>query len=105
MVANASSYAAVFNTFEALESRYLDHLRSAYGHDRVWAVGPIAPSVPGNLRGGRSSVAVEEVTAWLDARPARSVVYLCFGSQFEMSGEQARAIAAALELRGSFIRL
>ncbi|XP_073113217.1 flavonol 3-O-glucosyltransferase UGT89B1 [Elaeis guineensis] len=98
-LANAtSSWGAAINTFDALEGPFLAHLKRAY--HRVWAVGPISPSGPAAGRGGRSSVPAEEVVAWLDACPPRSVVYVCFGSQYTPTEKQGRALAAALERSG-----
>ncbi|KAG1327462.1 putative UDP-glycosyltransferase 89B1 [Cocos nucifera] len=98
-LANAtSSWGAVINTFDALEGPFLAHLKR--GYRRVWAVGPIFPACPAAGRGGRSSVPVEEVAAWLDACPPRSVVYVCFGSQCTPTEKQGRALAAALESSG-----
>ncbi|XP_038988119.1 flavonol 3-O-glucosyltransferase UGT89B1-like [Phoenix dactylifera] len=99
-LANATgSWGAAINTFDALEGPFLAHLKRAY--PRVWAVGPISPAGPAVGRGGRSSIPVEEVAAWLDACPPRSVVYACFGSQYTPTEKQGRALAAALEWSGA----
>ncbi|KAJ8477375.1 hypothetical protein OPV22_021102 [Ensete ventricosum] len=97
---NAASWGAVINTFDALEGDYIAHLRRSYGHDRVWDVGPIHPAGAVGGRGGRSSVPAEEVMAWLDACPPRSVVYICFGSQYTPTEAQIGGIATALEKSG-----
>ncbi|XP_010943331.1 flavonol 3-O-glucosyltransferase UGT89B1 [Elaeis guineensis] len=93
------SWGAAINTFDALEGPFLAHLKRAYR--RVWAVGPISPAGPATGRGGRSSVPEEEVAAWLDACPPRSVVYVCFGSQYTPKEKQGLALAAALERSGA----
>ncbi|KAJ4868093.1 UDP-glycosyltransferase 71B7 [Raphanus sativus] len=41
-----------------------------------------------------------EIIQWLDERPAKSVVFLCFGSMGGFSEEQVREIAMALERSG-----
>ncbi|XP_020082120.1 UDP-glycosyltransferase 89B1-like isoform X2 [Ananas comosus] len=102
LLANALCWGAAINTFHALEGPFLDHLRrsGALGR-RVWAVGPLKPTGPPGARGGASSVPAAELAAWLAACPPRSVVYVCFGSQYAPSEAQARAVAAALRLSGA----
>jgi UDP-glucoronosyl and UDP-glucosyl transferase len=100
-LANFTSWGVLVNTFNALESEYIFHLKSFYGaHDRVWAVGPIQPTGPTTSRGGDSSVSSEELTKWLATCPPKSAVYICFGSQYTPSESQVSAIASALELSG-----
>ncbi|CAA6670683.1 unnamed protein product [Spirodela intermedia] len=96
---NISSWGYVFNTFKDLEAPYLDHLRAELGHRRVWAVGPLAPPGDGDRDG--DSVRSAGAVAWLDACPAGTVVYVCFGSQAELNPAQTAALAAALERSGS----
>ncbi|CAA7407766.1 unnamed protein product [Spirodela intermedia] len=96
---NISSWGYVFNTFMDLEAPYLDHLRAELGHRRVWAVGPLAPPGDGDRDG--DSVLSAGAMAWLDACPAGTVVYVCFGSQAELNPAQTAALAAALERSGS----
>ncbi|XP_042407653.1 flavonol 3-O-glucosyltransferase UGT89B1-like [Zingiber officinale] len=95
-----AAWGAAINTFAALDDRYLAHLRRSFGHDRVWAVGPIQLEAAPSDRGGATSISAEEVTAWLDACPPRSVVYICFGSQYTETAAEIGAIAAALERSG-----
>ncbi|KAF3790409.1 UDP-glycosyltransferase [Nymphaea thermarum] len=98
-VANESSWGRVINSFRGLEAPYLDHL----GRDgaRVWAVGPMLPDA-GQVsgRGGKSSVAPEMVLEWLDSKPDRSVVYVCFGSQAVLSNLQMERLGSGLESSG-----
>lgn len=101
MLANFRSWGVVINTFSALETDYISYLKRSYGHDRVWAVGPIQPTGPTASRGGHSSVLMEELAAWLANCPPKSVVYVCFGSQYTPSEPQASALALALELSGA----
>ncbi|CAF2182233.1 unnamed protein product [Brassica napus] len=96
---NAASWGLVVNSFADMESVYLEHLKKEMGHDRVWAVGPVLPVSQGD-RGGRTSVSVDHVMSWLDARADNNVVYVCFGSQVLLSGEQTLALASALEKSG-----
>ncbi|KAG0494510.1 hypothetical protein HPP92_005504 [Vanilla planifolia] len=95
LLANARSHAAILNTFDFLESPYLAHLRAtAYASGRIWAVGPIFPSVA-------STDETEKILRWLDICPKRSVVYVCFGSQFTLEPAVTTALAAALEGSGA----
>lgn len=96
---NAASWGLVVNSFTAMEGVYLEHLKREMGHDRVWAVGPILPLSDGN-RGGPTSVSVDHVMSWLDAREDDHVVYVCFGSQTVLTKEQTLALASGLEKSG-----
>ncbi|KAL6909648.1 hypothetical protein ACP4OV_001307 [Aristida adscensionis] len=86
------------NTFDALEPDAVAALRGgtvASGFPPVFAVGPLRPA----------SLAAEEPAgynykAWLDAQPARSVVYVSFGSRKAISREQLQELAAGLEASG-----
>lgn len=100
ILANFTSWAVLVNTFNALESEYISYLKSFYGHDRVWAVGPIQPTGHATSRGGDSSVSLEELAKWSATCPPKSVVYICFGSQYTPSDSQVSALASALELSG-----
>ncbi|KFK41826.1 hypothetical protein AALP_AA2G176500 [Arabis alpina] len=95
---NVTSWGLVVNSFSAMESVYLEHLKKEMGHERVWAVGPILPVTNGGgNRGGRSSVSVDHVMSWLDAREDNHVVYVCFGSQAVLTKDQTLALASGLE--------
>ena len=83
------SWGFVFNSFRALEGRYLEQPLEDLGFRRAWAVGPVAPDA--------DAVGLAELSAWLDAFPEGSVVYVCFGSQAVRSPAVAAALAEALE--------
>ncbi|KAK8449846.1 hypothetical protein SEVIR_7G275800v4 [Setaria viridis] len=92
------SWAFVSNTFRALEGRYVDAPLEDMGFKRIWAVGPVAPETdPTGTRGGEAAVAAANLSAWLDAFPEGSVVYVCFGSQAVLTPAVAAALAEALE--------
>ncbi|XP_010542751.1 PREDICTED: UDP-glycosyltransferase 89C1-like [Tarenaya hassleriana] len=101
LILNTSkSWGLVLNSFKELEEKYVEDLKKNFmGNHRVWTVGPILPPSAED-RGGKSSVPVGELTAWLDALPENSVVYVSFGSQVSMGKAQGEAIAAALEKSG-----
>lgn len=102
--ANMASWGLVINTFDEIERIYLSHLTSSLGHDRVWAVGPLLPPEDGVSqaeRGGSSSVEVGEILGWLDACRPGEVIYVCFGSQAQMTNQQMDALALGLERSGA----
>ncbi|XP_039118679.1 flavonol 3-O-glucosyltransferase UGT89B1-like [Dioscorea cayenensis subsp. rotundata] len=95
MIAGDSAFAAIINTFDAIDGVYLSHLKNEMRFSRVFAVGPIHPGF------NRADPMPEELSTWLDDSPARSVVYVCFGSQFTPGIEQGLALANALERSGT----
>lgn len=103
MLANSSSWGAVFNTFDTLESEYLDWWTQEMGHGRVFAVGPLnLIGVPqgmgrGNVDSGSSDGGILQ---WLDGCPDGSVLYVCFGSQKLLKKAQIEALASGLEESG-----
>ncbi|XP_058115166.1 flavonol 3-O-glucosyltransferase UGT89B1-like [Magnolia sinica] len=100
MIANTTSWGAIYNTFAALEHTYLEHASKRAGH--VWAVGPLILDGVGPAgRGGTSSLAAGDVMAWLGGCPEGSVVYVSFGSEVLLNQQQTDAIAAGLEASGA----
>lgn len=99
---NFASWGLLVNSFADLERPYFDFLRKELGHDRVWAVGPLLPEDESSVkdRGGTSSVSVNDVVSWLDKMEERKVVYICFGSQSILSGDQKEAIKLGLVKSG-----
>lgn len=102
---NLESDATIINSFEGFERAFVEYLKREMGNERVWTVGPLLPVEEEDLnsmakRGGENSVPTEEVLEWLDRRKACSVLYVCFGSRASLSGDQLRALAAALESSG-----
>ncbi|XP_031497032.1 flavonol 3-O-glucosyltransferase UGT89B1-like isoform X1 [Nymphaea colorata] len=100
-LANICSWGSVFNSFEALEGIYLNHLRQ-FG--KVWAVGPILPPMDNDRavveRGGSSSIPAARIVEWLDSKSDHSVVYVCFGSQAVLSDHEVDELGAGLEASG-----
>ncbi|XP_047046519.1 flavonol 3-O-glucosyltransferase UGT89B1-like [Lolium rigidum] len=95
---NSRAWGAVLNTFAAMEGDFLEHLKRRFGHGRVWAVGPVSAS--GCRARERPAAETEELFSWLAACPARSVLYVCFGSMYKPPPAQAAALGAALEASG-----
>lgn len=97
---NLKSEFVVLNAFEALEGEEFRQSVQTLGFKRVWSAGPLAPTTGASDRGGIALMSTGEVMTWLDGCPKGSVVYVCFGSQLELSGQQVQGLAAALELSG-----
>ncbi|XVE85680.1 hypothetical protein DITRI_Ditri17bG0110400 [Diplodiscus trichospermus] len=103
MIANGKSWACVFNSFDALESKHVQCCKTHVGHDRVFAVGPVSlrgHDVSSRGNSGSDADLNDRVLAWLDGCPNRSVVYVCFGSQKLLGKEQMQALANGLEKSG-----
>ncbi|TVU13359.1 hypothetical protein EJB05_40411, partial [Eragrostis curvula] len=88
--------ALLINTTEEFEPTGLRMLRRTMGGTPVCPVGPLV-RVPTQESAGRDR---DGVVQWLDAREARSVLYISFGSQNSLLPEQMMELAAALELAG-----
>lgn len=96
-LANIASWGLVLNSFDALESRYLQHLKDELGHTRVWAVGPLTA-----VGSTRVDKAEDRLIRWLDTcEDEGSVVYVCFGSQVELTRQQAGVVGTGLERSGA----
>ncbi|GLT92549.1 hypothetical protein SLE2022_103810 [Rubroshorea leprosula] len=76
-------YGMLVNTFEELESEYVKAYQDATG-DKVWCIGPVSlcnkEGSDKAERGNRASIDENKILKWLDSRPPRSVLYICFGS-------------------------
>ena len=97
-----ASYGLILNTFDELERESLAYLKSTYvGQQPVWAVGPLLPMTDGNGRGWPSSVPTSEVMTWLDScQVDKCVVYVCFGSQINLTGSQMEVLTDAMDRSG-----
>uniref|UniRef100_A0A0E0E0R4 Glycosyltransferase n=2 Tax=Oryza TaxID=4527 RepID=A0A0E0E0R4_9ORYZ len=92
-----SAAGILVNTFDALEPEAVAALQQgkvASGFPPVFAVGPLLPA------SNQAKDPQANYMEWLDAQPARSVVYVSFGSRKAISGEQLRELAAGLETSG-----
>jgi UDP:flavonoid glycosyltransferase YjiC (YdhE family) len=102
------------NTFSELEAPFLDALRSGKvmeGLPPVYPIGPLfLPSMsmkhsntlklPLNPDQDDDDDTAKRCLQWLDLQPARSVVYVSFGSRSAMSVSQIAELAAGLEGSG-----
>ncbi|XP_047044570.1 UDP-glycosyltransferase 75C1-like [Lolium rigidum] len=86
------------NTFDAMER---DALASLRPHVEVITVGPVLSFLHGGDNGESPNDLFEHDTAeylhWLDTMPAKSVVYISFGSTSVMSKTQVAEIADAMK--------
>ncbi|KAA8542352.1 hypothetical protein F0562_023512 [Nyssa sinensis] len=100
-----ASWGLVINTFTELERVYIDNITEELGHNRVWAVGPLLPSIDDPSgptdRGGSSSVSSSDILYWLDTCNDHTVVYVCFGSQAVLTNKQMEGLASGLEKSGA----
>ena len=94
--AHSSCFGLIVNTFFDLEDRYCDmyvhHMKRAY------FVGPVSLPPPLQLAAGDDG---SRCIDWLDRKPARSVVYLCFGSLTHIPELQLHELALGIEASGS----
>jgi UDP:flavonoid glycosyltransferase YjiC (YdhE family) len=95
--AEAESCAVAFNTFSAMEAEFAEYYRGQLvGRPKnVFLVGPTPATAVINGNAER-----DPILKWLDARPARSVVYVCFGSTCALGATQLRALASGLRACG-----
>ncbi|KAL6909649.1 hypothetical protein ACP4OV_001308 [Aristida adscensionis] len=91
------------NAFAAMEPEAVAALRDGSvvaGLPPVFAVGPLAPVTLGETGEAAKEQGSSPYMAWLDAQPARSVVYVSFGSRKALAREQIGELAAGLEASG-----
>lgn len=92
-VATSNSHGLVVNSFCELESVFLDHWNREL-KPKAWCVGPLCLAEP-------PKVIPKTITwmQWLDEKlvQGRSVLYVAFGSQAEISSDQFKEIATGLE--------
>ncbi|KAL2234911.1 UNVERIFIED_CONTAM: UDP-glycosyltransferase 89B2 [Sesamum indicum] len=102
MAANRLSWASCFNTFEALEGQFLEHLSKKMGHPHVFSVGPLHLFREPNESGcGEERFRVSsEVFSWLDWFDDDYVLHVCFGNQKLLKKAKAEALTLRLEESG-----
>ncbi|KAF0927074.1 hypothetical protein E2562_029833 [Oryza meyeriana var. granulata] len=84
------------NTFLGLEQPYCEKFVRDGFAKRAYFVGPLSlPQPPAEANTGETSC-----ISWLDSKPSRSVVYICFGTFAPVSEEQLDQLALGLEASG-----
>lgn len=93
-----NSDASLWNTVDLLEKYWLQHWKNASGRP-VWAIGPLLPTSSNeNERGGKiPGMSPRECAQWLSLHPAKSVLYVSFGSQNSIPVDQMMVFAKGLE--------
>ncbi|KAL2940877.1 UDP-glycosyltransferase 92A1 [Bienertia sinuspersici] len=82
----------MFNTVEEIDEAGLSYFRRKLGLP-VYAIGPILSK---NNSKSYNNVS-HECIKWLDKKPQKSVLYICFGSQNTLTVSQMMELALALE--------
>lgn len=88
------------NTFSELETNLLKALNEEKGVPPIYSVGPIL-NIDNHGKGDMILSPRDPILSWLDEQPARSVVFLCFGSKvgsFEKA--QVEQLAIGIEKSG-----
>uniref|UniRef100_A0ACD5X764 Uncharacterized protein n=1 Tax=Avena sativa TaxID=4498 RepID=A0ACD5X764_AVESA len=97
--AQAGCFGFAINTFSDLEQQYSDlHMRGGYVK-RAYFIGPVSLRPSSSSAAGANSEQ-HHCIDWLDSKPNRSVVYLCFGSFVPVSDAQLDELALGLEASG-----
>lgn len=91
-------FCQAMNTSLELERQYCEmYMRHGYAK-RAYFVGPLFSSSSPSPAGGVDEQS--QCIGWLDSKPSRSVVYLCFGSLTHVSDTQLHQLALGLEASG-----
>nr|XP_043628854.1 UDP-glycosyltransferase 73C3-like [Erigeron canadensis] len=97
------AYGSIVNSFEELETRYIDEYRKLK-NGRVWCIGPFSNSNKNDLdkaqRGNNGSLNDHSCLKWLDSQNTRSVIYVCLGSLTRLTPLQFKELALGLEDSG-----
>ncbi|KAL9412383.1 hypothetical protein AB3S75_045917 [Citrus x aurantiifolia] len=97
----AKSAGVIVNTFELLEERSIKAMLEGQctpGETLppLYCIGPVVGGGNGENRGRDR----HECLSWLDSKPSRSVLFLCFGSLGSFSCKQLKEMAIGLERSG-----
>lgn len=85
----------LFNTVEDFDSVGLGYFKTKLGRP-AWPIGPLLFSSSGS-RGKGGGINPKLCTEWLNTKPSKSVLFVCFGSMNTISVSQMMELALALE--------
>ncbi|KAK4437419.1 UDP-glucose flavonoid 3-O-glucosyltransferase 6 [Sesamum alatum] len=88
----------IVNTFFEFESHQIKSLSNDEKIPPIYPLGPILQQEGDQTDQEKQNQ--REIFEWLDMQPDSSVVFLCFGSQGFLGGDQVKEIAVALENSG-----
>ncbi|KAL4354341.1 hypothetical protein GQ457_06G009330 [Hibiscus cannabinus] len=96
--ADEAAYGAIINTFEELESSYVNVYRKIR---KAWCVGPVSLSHKDELdkaeRGNTASIDEKQCLEWLDSQETNSVIYACLGSISTLRSPELIELGLGLE--------
>ncbi|KAK7402221.1 hypothetical protein VNO78_14308 [Psophocarpus tetragonolobus] len=93
----AYSDGLLFNTVQDLDSIGLAYFKRKLGLP-AWPIGPLLLSAGSRGKGG--GINPKLCTEWLNSKPSKSVLFVCFGSMNTISAPQMMQLGKALERSG-----
>ncbi|KAJ9555339.1 hypothetical protein OSB04_009953 [Centaurea solstitialis] len=103
IAAESGAYGVLINSFEELETRYIDEYRKVK-EGKVWCIGPFSQYNKNNLdkaqRGNKASINDHVFMKWLDSQHPGSVIYACLGSLTRQPPAHFTELALGLEDSG-----
>ncbi|XP_051123120.1 UDP-glycosyltransferase 90A1-like [Andrographis paniculata] len=104
LISVAQSFGVIKNTFYEFEKDFVDCWNEKIG-PKAFCIGPLCLAAPPQEKtqlAGAETAATAAAIEFLDGKLGEGVrvLYVSFGTQAEVSGEQAAAIAAGLEAAG-----
>lgn len=95
-----AAYGEIVNTFEVLESAYVEEYRKRTG-GKVQCVGPVSLSHRDTLhksqRGGKAAIDEAQCLKWLDSQEKGSVIYVGLGSICNLIRSQLTELGLGIE--------
>lgn len=101
--ADRNSWGVIVNSFQELECEYVAALEALHKQAKAWCVGPVLlyDYIPRGTRGSHDKSESCPYIKWLDEQDGSSaVIYVSFGTQARLSGDQMDEIAYGLEMAG-----
>ncbi|KAJ0683063.1 putative trans-zeatin O-beta-D-glucosyltransferase [Helianthus annuus] len=87
----------LYDSSRVIEGKFFEYLEKEE-KKKIWAVGPLNPvHIASNATGLKNR---HRCLQWLDKQPAKSVIYVSFGTTTTFSDQQIRELALGLERSG-----